>query len=393
MAETRSRHRHEKPRRRGKAEAQAGPSSLRTRVVVCVSLVLVAGAFLISEVSLTSRAKNWRVVVQQTGAFLASQSAPAPAPTLAPTETAPPAPPAPAPAAAPVAVPDASQPTAAAVAPTAEPQAVVPTEPAQVGTPSSELKSCLSFIHIPKAGGSNVEGLIARAFGYNQVVENPGDCISMRKIEKDVRFWGMCDDRLKCETKKGCGWSNADCCYVNASFEPQPPKNTGKDRCSFWHFPPSLDPLLASAYTKDCDAFCVVRDPVTRFLSHWRWRHLGKTGCSTEALEKYTKEKLELAKDKEILLEDCHFNTQVSYAFYGGNPANERICRHIIKLENLREELPPLLKKYNLDKIKVGKSKSRASQGCDIKPTEETMRLIKEFYAEDFKAFGYPLPS
>ena len=65
---------------------------------------------------------------------------------------------------------------------------------------------------------------------------------------------------------------------------------------------------------------------------------------------------------------------QVSYAFYGGtmlqlaslspprwslpflnhsgqgNPANERICRHIIKLENLREELPPLLKKYNLDK-------------------------------------------
>lgn len=24
--------------------------------------------------------------------------------------------------------------------------------------------------------------------------------ISMRKIEKDVRFWGMCDDRLRCET-------------------------------------------------------------------------------------------------------------------------------------------------------------------------------------------------
>lgn len=66
---------------------------------------------------------------------------------------------------------------------------------------------------------------------------------------------------------------------------------------------------------------------------------------------------------------------KVSYAFYGGtmlqlasfpparwsltpflnhrgqgNPANERIRRHIIKLENLREELPPLLKKYNLDK-------------------------------------------
>ena len=35
-----------------------------------------------------------------------------------------------------------------------------------------------------------------------------------------------------------------------------------------------------------------------------------------------------------------------------GNPANERICRHIIKLENLREELPPLLKRYNLEKAR-----------------------------------------
>ena len=36
--------------------------------------------------------------------------------------------------------------------------------------------------------------------------------------------------------------------------------------------PKNLGPEIAeaSAYTKDCDAFCVVRDPVTRFLSHWR---------------------------------------------------------------------------------------------------------------------------
>eukprot|EP00438_Fugacium_kawagutii_P006794 Skav218522 [mRNA] locus=scaffold2478:211035:211688:- [translate_table: standard] len=213
----------------------------------------------------------------------------------------------------------------------------------------------------------------------------------MRKIEKEVRFWGMCDDRLTCETKKQCGWSQADCCYINQSFEPQPKRPTANDRCSFWHFPPSLDPQLAMAYTKDCDAFCVVRDPVTRYLSHWRWRHLKQTGCSTDALEKFTKEKLGLANSKEPLLEDCHFTPQVHYAFYGGNPAASRICRHIIKLENLSHELPPLLKKYNLEKIKVGNSKSRASQGCDIKPTTETLRLIQEFYAEDFKAFDYPL--
>lgn len=119
---------------------------------------------------------------------------------------------------------------------------------------------------------------------------------------------------------------------------------------------------------------------------------MSKTGCSAEALEQYTKEKLGLAQEKEVLLEDCHFTPQVFYAFYGGNPANKRICRHIVKLENLRDEFPPLLEKYNLNKINVGKSKSRSSKGCDITPTEETKRLVKEFYADDFKAFGYPLP-
>lgn len=36
--------------------------------------------------------------------------------------------------------------------------------------------------------------------------------------------------------------------------------------------------------------------------------------------------------------------------FCWGNPANKRICRHIVKLENLRDEFPPLLEKYNLNK-------------------------------------------
>ncbi|CAJ1445736.1 unnamed protein product [Effrenium voratum] len=214
----------------------------------------------------------------------------------------------------------------------------------------------------------------------------------MRKIEKHVRFWGMCDDRLRCETKKNCGWSGADCCYVNKSFEPRPKPNSGVDRCSFWHFPPALDPQLAAAYTDECDAFCVVREPFGRFLSHWRWRELRNkpSGCSAEALEKYTKEKLTRAKEHDVLLEDCHFVPQVFYAFHGGNPANGRICRHIIKLEHLQQEFPPIMEKYALQKVKLGKGKSRSSGACDVTPTDETIRMIKEeFYAEDYKAFGY----
>lgn len=211
----------------------------------------------------------------------------------------------------------------------------------------------------------------------------------MRKIEKKVRFWGMCDDRLKCETKKNCGWSGADCCYVNKSFVPKPEGKTGDDRCSFWHFPPALDPTMAAAYNDNCECFVVVREPFSRFMSHWKWRHLEKTGCSAGALEKFTKDKMEKLK-KYPLHEDCHFVPQVQYAFQNGDPSAPRICKHIMKLEKLNEEFPALVKPYGLEKVQLGKGKSRSSStSCKIEPTAETVRLVKEYYAADYEAFGY----
>jgi len=359
--------------------------------VVCGSLLLVGGVLLLSEASIGARSKTWAgVILERTSRFYGSPSqlavaslnlqegtpdasdAPAKA-TAAPVASPLPAQPLPVPAPA---VPPAPAPAATASAPVAAP-------------PSGALKSCLAFVHIPKAAGSNVEGVIARAFGYNQVVENPGDCISMRKIEKVVRFWGMCDDRLQCETKKHCGWSGADCCYVNKSFVPPPTPNKGVDRCSFWHFPPAWDAQLAKAYSEDCDSFCVVREPLSRFLSHWRWRHFSKpSDCSPEVLEKYTQEKLGQARE-DALLEDCHFTPQVYYAFQNGDHTAPRICRHIIKLEHLDAEFAPLMAQYNLEKVHLGKGKSRSSKKCDIVPTDATLKLIKDFYAADYKAFGY----
>ncbi|CAE7692340.1 unnamed protein product [Symbiodinium sp. CCMP2456] len=88
--------------------------------------------------------------------------------------------------------------------------------------PRAPQKPCLSFIHIPKAGGSNIENLIAHAVGFHGLVENPPDCRVLRKMEGNARLWGMCDDRLQCASRKNCGWSCGDCCYVNASFVPVP---------------------------------------------------------------------------------------------------------------------------------------------------------------------------
>ena len=53
--------------------------------------------------------------------------------------------------------------------------------------------------------------------------------ISMRKIEKDVRFWGMCDDRLKCATcPKKMWWVGHPSCWCPLSFWVVKAKETKK---------------------------------------------------------------------------------------------------------------------------------------------------------------------
>ena len=80
------------------------------------------------------------------------------------------------------------------------------------------------------------------------------------------RFWCSRHIQSRCKSVRNLVWCPRG--WVNASFEPQPPKNAGKagpgirmwkesifesngrhfghqDRCSFWHFPSAFDPLLA----------------------------------------------------------------------------------------------------------------------------------------------------
>ncbi|CAE8646670.1 unnamed protein product, partial [Polarella glacialis] len=172
-------------------------------------------------------------------------------------------------------------------------------------------KGCLSFIHIPKTGGSSIEFLAAEAYQMKGVaLSSPlewGDCKAMAK-KNPHRLWGMCDQELKCENLKGCGISSADCCHINKTFEPAVKKGNSNEKCSMWHFPPGLDPILSKSMLT-CDTFCVVRDPVSKFVSHWKWRNLGRTGCSSEAFAQYVVEELQKTRE-DILHEDCHFTPQ-----------------------------------------------------------------------------------
>eukprot|EP00439_Symbiodinium_sp_Y106_P069756 s4835_g12.t1 len=136
----------------------------------------------------------------------------------------------------------------------------------------------------------------------------------------------------------------------------------------------------AESYNSDCDSFCVVRNPLDRFLSHWRWRHVQDKAekCSAEFLENYTKEKLTRAHAQDVLLEDCHFVPQVLYTYKKGDSSGPRICKHILKLEELREGFDLLMASYNLTKVKLGTRKTRRSPACNITPTAATLQMIED---------------
>merc|ERR1712217_136306 len=95
----------------------------------------------------------------------------------------------------------------------------------------------------PKVAGTSIEKL-ARA--------------NTNKIE-----WGKYDKVLTCKHP----------------FKHMPPQNENQtdcrlddgESCPLWHTPPRVDAVLAAAYA-GCDTFCIVRHPVDRMLSEFRWQ-------------------------------------------------------------------------------------------------------------------------
>eukprot|EP01083_Nonionella_stella_P091768 256629_1 len=159
------------------------------------------------------------------------------------------------------------------------------------------------------------------------------------------------------------------------------------------------------------DYFCVVRNPFTRIISQyqysilWSWKNLNKYGwsdtfgrypkhkrmwCTAKALNFWIKYYL-IAANESLCVDDCHWAPQYQYIFdsYGN-----RICNHILHFENLTMEFNALMHKYNLHQLlDLNGTHFKPAAFCkqlsldDV--SEETKRLIYEFYEIDFNTFSY----
>ena len=232
---------------------------------------------------------------------------------------------------------------------------------------SQPLKSCLTFIHIPKTMGGSIEMSRLRSHGVEvdqesmfPVCQRERSRVMQLKHPKGF-LWGACD---------------ADLYSINTW-----PQCTSK-----WHRPPGLHEPLRAYFTESCDSFCVVRHPLQRFISQYAMHGRGRTNCSAEDLEKYAKNSFAA----RISTQDCHLMPQIFYVFEEGKPENQPICRHVLNMSSIKVDFPKLMKQYGLENVTLPDDRVHEfGHGCQVVPTAKTLEMVKSFYYQDYAAFGF----
>jgi len=194
----------------------------------------------------------------------------------------------------------------------------------------------LKFSHIPKTAGSSIE-----------------ECALGAGVQ-----WGMYDQELKL--------------YFEQSFVP------------FWHIPlRNIVKIKLRYLLMRYDFFAVVRNPYDRCLSEVHYF------MGVGIIEKnYTKEYL-----NRIICSYIHSNPQVDHWAPQSNfiydERGQRLIKHVLRFENLKTEFESLMKQYNLN-IQLNKETQVSEKHFTIQDlTPETIRLINNFYNNDFVNFGY----
>ena len=249
-------------------------------------------------------------------------------------------------------------------------------------TKDASLKSCLSFIHIPKTMGGSIESSLITAYNFKASAERPSCAFLARSSNIKERLWGVCDDRIRCSSASHWPWQEGQLAWPRCRVAPNAPdsipesvRQLAAPGCSPWHFPPAFDPIVAASYTDDCDSFCVVRDPMHRFLSQLRSLYDMKDVCDPQTLEQLTQK----AFNTVNLRSDCHLIPQVYYVYQDGEPTAPRICHHVLKYESMISEFPALMRKYGLDKVHPEHHHSHWSRHCNVTPTSATVRMVASF--------------
>jgi len=224
----------------------------------------------------------------------------------------------------------------------------------------------LSFIHIPRTGGTAVEACTDGDPNEKWGVQDPA-LNGLHRISKTFKF----------------------------------PRFGGN--CYMQHVPPSLFEAGEDPYA-DKETFCIVRDPYAKVVSQFKFElafYKQPTECSAQQLNEVIKRRLsDLVDNGNKFQADCHWAPQAFYV-YGVDKktmtldVKQRSCNNVLSYENLHKPLNELWKEKGYPyKLDHGVSSMSTSTDCHLSPKDmdaESRRLVEKAYADDFRLFGYKM--
>lgn len=234
----------------------------------------------------------------------------------------------------------------------------------------------ISFLHIPKSGGSSIVSLASQ---HNL---SWGECLFLHKIPK----LGMDCPPVPTQTQQ---WPNM--------FPSQ----------RWWHTPIQYFPSNVTNPYRGYDLFAVIRNPYDRAVSEFFYYCNLKKKDKCEGPEDDPAELMNAHIQKSILrFREAERNTSGYYRDFGHwipqydffyDTDNNRVVKYMLHLEQLKEQSDSLMRVYygsNNGGVRLSEElvRSRKEYSFGVKDlTPSTRKLIETVYEQDFVLAGYQM--
>lgn len=195
----------------------------------------------------------------------------------------------------------------------------------------------LEFVHIPKTGGQSIKASFPECQWYSKQTD---------KSTVAHKIPGYFDDS---------------------------PRGTTARRCNFWH----NHELISSLYDEGCRTFCVIRDPVDRIVSEYRWRKFPDDALIFNEILREWRHRIR----HDPFMLDNHLAPQHLFA---------EQCDHVLKLDkDLEKSVNELVSRYGIAPRPLKHIASRPYRFVNRSVLDSNnMRWVRSYYAKDFELFG-----
>jgi len=280
---------------------------------------------------------------------------------------------------------------------------------------------CLKFMHIPHTGGSRIDSIgLAQPKGqrpFHSLMGLVFDRIAASEAKKKntttrakAKTAGEIFDESHADMQtyyKSFLWEH----YHDYLWRVMP---EASGACTAPHAPPNEDKVVQSYYNDtSCTTFCVVRDPVDRFISTFKaafdqLASVDGTGlkgkdCTIEAFETFAA--TFLAEEGMVMISgkygiptalDCHFVPQRYYVL-GGRTGHAAYCDRVLHEPHLEEEFNALMEEYGRkERLSNTALRFRSNPQCQFTRADVSQSIITkiaENYYMDYKEFNFTNPA